>query len=137
MKVAVFSTKSDDRTFLEAANVDRTQDLVFFEPRLKLETRVLGAGLTVAWVFVNDRLEAKTLLAIAEKGIRLLAMRTAGFNHVDLAAARDLDLTLLRVPADSPFSVASHAVAMILSLNRKIHSCLQPRSQLFKIRLDS
>ncbi|MGB8691805.1 MAG: hypothetical protein WCD53_31385 [Microcoleus sp.] len=50
-----------------------------------------------------------------------MALRAAGFNHVDLAAARDLDLTLLRVPADSPFSVASHAVAMILSLNRKIH----------------
>jgi D-lactate dehydrogenase len=70
MKVAVFSTKSYDRTFLEAANVDRTQDLVFFEPRLNLETRVLGAGLTAAWVFVNYRLDAKTLLAIAQNGIR-------------------------------------------------------------------
>jgi D-lactate dehydrogenase len=121
MKVAVFSTKSYDRTFLEAANVDRTHDLVFFEPRLNLETSVLAAGFPAACVFVNDCLDAKTLGAIAEKGIRLLALRSAGFNHVDLAAARDLDLTLLRVPAYSPYAVAEHAVAMILSLNRKIH----------------
>jgi lactate dehydrogenase-like 2-hydroxyacid dehydrogenase len=127
MKVAVFSTKSYDRTFLEAANVDQQHELVFFEPRLNLETSVLTAGFPAACVFVNDQLDAKTLFAIAEKGIRLLALRSAGFNHVDLAAARDLDLTLLRVPAYSPFSVAEHAVAMMLSLNRKIHSCLQPR----------
>jgi D-lactate dehydrogenase len=121
MKVAIFSTKSYDRTFLEAANVDRTHDLVFFEPRLNLETSVLTAGFPAACVFVNDCLDAKTLGAIAQNGIRLLALRSAGFNHVDLAAARDLDLTLLRVPAYSPHAVAEHAVAMILSLNRKIH----------------
>jgi D-lactate dehydrogenase len=121
MKVAVFSTKSYDRTFLEAANVDRQHDLVFFEPRLNLETSVLAAGFTAVCVFVNDQLDAKTLKSIAEKGIRLLALRSAGFNHVDLAAARDLDLTLLRVPAYSPYAVAEHAVAMILSLNRRIH----------------
>jgi D-lactate dehydrogenase len=121
MKVAVFSTKSYDRTFLEAANVDRTHDLVFFEPRLNLETSVLTAGFPAACVFVNDQLDGKTLAAIAENGIRLLALRSAGFNHVDLAAACELDLTLLRVPAYSPHAVAEHAVAMILSLNRKIH----------------
>jgi D-lactate dehydrogenase len=121
MKVAVFSTKSYDRTFLETANVDRTHDLVFFEPRLNLETSVLTAGFPAACVFVNDELDGKTLAAIAQNGIRLLALRSAGFNHVDLAAARDLDLTLLRVPAYSPHAVAEHAVAMILSLNRKIH----------------
>jgi D-lactate dehydrogenase len=121
MKVAVFSAKSYDRTFLEAANVDRTHDLVFFEPRLNLETSILTAGFSAACVFVNDQLDGKTLAAIAENGIRLLALRSAGFNHVDLAAARDLDLTLLRVPAYSPYAVAEHAVAMILSLNRKIH----------------
>ncbi|NJS10173.1 MAG: 2-hydroxyacid dehydrogenase [Microcoleus sp. CSU_2_2] len=121
MKVAVFSTKSYDRTFLEAANVDRRHDLVFFEPRLNLETSVLTAGFPAACVFVNDQLDGKTLAAIAQNGIRLLALRSAGFNHVDLAAARDLDLTLLRVPAYSPYAVAEHAVAMILSLNRKIH----------------
>ncbi|PSB52076.1 hydroxyacid dehydrogenase, partial [filamentous cyanobacterium Phorm 6] len=66
-------------------------------------------------------LDAPTLRAIAQNGVRLLALRSAGFNHVDLAVARDLDLTLLRVPAYSPYAVAEHAVAMILSLNRKIH----------------
>ena len=121
MKVAVFSTKSYDRTFLEAANVGGKHDLVFFEPRLNLETSVLAAGFPAVCAFVNDSLDAKTLLGIAEKGVRLLALRSAGFNHVDLAAARDLDLTILRVPAYSPYAVAEHAVALILSLNRRIH----------------
>ena len=121
MKVAVFSTKSYDRTFLEAANVGGQHELVFFEPRLNLETSVLTAGFPAVCAFVNDCLDAPTLRAIAQNGVRLLALRSAGFNHVDLAAARDLDLTLLRVPAYSPYAVAEHAVAMILSLNRKIH----------------
>ena len=121
MKVGVFSTKSYDRTFLEAANVDGKHDLVFFEPRLTLETSVLATGLTAICAFVNDQLDAKTLSAIAQTGVRLIALRSAGFNHVDLAAARDLELTLLRVPAYSPYAVAEHAVALILCLNRKIH----------------
>ncbi len=121
MKVAVFSTKSYDRKFLEAANAEKAHELIFFEPRLNLETSVLAAGFPAACVFVNDQLDAKTLAAIAQQGVRLLALRSAGFNHVDLAAAADLDLTLLRVPAYSPHSVAEHAVAMILSLNRGIH----------------
>ncbi|MCC3426118.1 MAG: 2-hydroxyacid dehydrogenase [Microcoleus sp. PH2017_01_SCD_O_A] len=120
MKVAVFSTKSYDRTFLTAANADE-HELVFFEPRLNLETSVLAAGFPAVCAFVNDSLDAKTLETIAQNGVRLLALRSAGFNHVDLAAARDLGLTLVRVPAYSPYAVAEHAVAMILSLNRKIH----------------
>jgi D-lactate dehydrogenase len=121
MKVAVFNTKSYDRTFLTAANVGGQHELVFFEPHLTLETSVLAAGFPAVCAFVNDCLDAKTLGAIAEKGVRLLALRSAGFNHVDLAAAKDLGLTLLRVPAYSPYAVAEHAVAMMLSLNRKIH----------------
>lgn len=121
MKVGVFSTKSYDRTFLEAANVDNQHDLVFFEPRLTMETSVLATGLPAICAFVNDQLDAKTLSTIAQTGVRLIALRSAGFNHVDLAAARDLELTVVRVPAYSPFSVAEHAVALILSLNRKIH----------------
>jgi D-lactate dehydrogenase len=121
MKVAVFSTKSYDRAFLEAANADRAHELVFFEPRLNLETSVLAAGFPAACIFVSDLLDAKTLKAISQQGVKLLALRSAGFNHVDLAAAADLDLTLLRVPAYSPYAVAEHAVAMILSLNRRIH----------------
>ncbi|WP_445172792.1 NAD(P)-dependent oxidoreductase, partial [Microcoleus sp.] len=121
MKVAVFNTKSYDRTFLTAANVGGKHDLVFFEPHLTLETSVLATGFPAVCAFVNDCLDAKTLGAIAEKGVRLLALRSAGFNHVDLAAAKDLGLTLLRVPAYSPYAVAEHAVALMLSLNRKIH----------------
>jgi hypothetical protein len=88
MKVAVFNTKSYDRTFLTAANVGGQHELVFFEPHLTLETSVLAAGFPAVCAFVNDCLDAKTLGAIAEKGVRLLALRSAGFNHVDLAAAK-------------------------------------------------
>lgn len=121
MKVAVFSTKSYDREFLAAANEKFGHELVFLEPRISLETSVLAAGFPAICIFVNDFLDGTTLNAIAKQGTRLIALRSAGFNHVDLNIARDLGLTVVRVPAYSPYSVAEHAVGMILSLNRKIH----------------
>lgn len=121
MKVAVFSTKSYDRTFLEAANETYQHDLVFFEPRLNQETSVLAAGFPAICIFVNDSLDATTLATLANQGTQLIALRSAGFNHVDLTAARDLGFTVVRVPAYSPYAVAEHAVGLILALNRKIH----------------
>ncbi|HLO49541.1 MAG TPA: 2-hydroxyacid dehydrogenase [Kamptonema sp.] len=121
MKVAVFSTKSYDRQFLKAANEKHGHELVFLEPRLNLETSILAAGFPAICIFVNDLLDATTLAAIANKGTRLIALRSAGFNHVDLNAAHDLGLSVVRVPAYSPYSVAEHTVGMILALNRKIH----------------
>jgi len=121
MKIAVFSTKSYDREFLATANEKFGHELVFLEPRISLETSILAAGFPAICVFVNDFLDGKILNAIAKQGTRLIALRSAGFNHVDLNVARDLGLTVVRVPAYSPYSVAEHAVGMILSLNRKIH----------------
>jgi D-lactate dehydrogenase len=121
MKVVVFSTKPYDRQFFEAANATQAHELVFVELRLTVETSVLAAGFPVVCAFVNDQLDAPVLQTLARQGTRLIALRCAGFNHVDLVAARDLGLTVAHVPAYSPYAVAEHTLALILALNRKLH----------------
>jgi D-lactate dehydrogenase len=120
MKVAVFSSKSYDREFLTAANQSHGHDLVFLEPRLTPETAFLAQGYEGVCVFINDQLDAETIGILARCGIRLLALRSAGFNHVDIDAATQAGMIVVRVPAYSPYAVAEHAVAMILALNRKL-----------------
>ena len=123
MRIAVFSTKAYDQHFLQRANRDHGHgfELTFFEPRLVEETAALAAGHPVVCAFVNDRLDAPVLRALHEHGVELIALRSAGFNHVDLEEAVRLGLTVARVPAYSPHAVAEHALALILSLNRKVH----------------
>lgn len=121
MRVAVFSTKHYDRTFLEQANAAHHHDLVYFEHRLTPETAALAAGAQAVCAFVNDRLDASVLTALHQGGTRLIALRSAGFNHVDLAAAAALNLAVTRVPAYSPHAVAEHTVGLMLTLNRKFH----------------
>lgn len=122
MRVAVFSTKSYDQDFLERANREHGHefDLTFFEPRLVLDTAPLASGYEVVCAFVNDRLDAEVLRSLHAHGTRLVALRSAGFNHVDLEAADALGLTVVRVPAYSPHAVAEYALALILALNRKV-----------------
>ncbi|OLP16572.1 hydroxyacid dehydrogenase [Leptolyngbya sp. 'hensonii'] len=121
MKVAVFSTKSYDRQFLETANTEHHHELVFFEPRLTPATATLASGFPVVCVFINDQITAETLQTLAANGTQLLALRSAGFNHVDLQAATELGIRVVRVPAYSPYAVAEHAVGLILMLNRKLY----------------
>lgn len=123
MKVIVFSTKSYDRRFLEAANREavRGHELEFHESRLGPETAALARGAQAICAFVNDQLDRVTLAALAVGGTRLVVLRSAGFNNVDLAAARDLGISVGRVPAYSPQAVAEHTVGLILSLDRRIH----------------
>ena len=121
MKVAVFSTKAYDRSSLEAANVAHGHELTFFEPRLTRNTSPLAFGFPAICVFVNDQVEAAVLRDLTQHGTRLIALRCAGFNNVDLAAAHELGVTVVRVPAYSPHAVAEHTVGLILTLNRKIH----------------
>jgi D-lactate dehydrogenase len=121
MKVAVFSTKAYDRKFLSAANSPTQHELIFFEPRLNRDTAILAAGNPAVCVFVHDQVDAPTLELLASRGTRLVVLRCAGFNNVDLQAAANLGITVVRVPAYSPYGVAEHAVGLILSLNRKIH----------------
>ncbi len=120
MKVAVFSTKSYDRTFLESANTEGRHELVFLEPRLTCETCILATGSQAVCAFVNDQLDAQTLSKLASMGIKLIALRAAGYNNVDLVKAGDLGLTVVRVPGYSPYAVAEHTIGLILALNRRI-----------------
>ncbi len=121
MKVAVFSTHAYDRASLAEANAAHAHDLVFLDVPLSEPTAVLASGFPGVCLFVNDKASAGVLEILHSGGTRLLALRSAGFNHVDIEAAARLGLTVLRVPAYSPHAVAEHTIALILTLNRKIH----------------
>ncbi len=121
MQITVFSTQPHDRRFLDTANATRGHRIVFIEARLDAGSASLAGGSQAVCAFVNDRLDAATLEALRALGVRLVLLRSAGFNHVDLAAARRLGLVVARVPEYSPHAVAEHAVALLLALNRKIH----------------
>jgi D-lactate dehydrogenase len=120
MKIAIFSAKKYDREFLSAANGSR-HELRFFEPHLSEETAGLAAGFEAACVFVNDQVNAAVIATLRSLGVRLIALRCAGYNNVDLAAATKHGITVVRVPAYSPYAVAEHAIALMLALNRKVH----------------
>ncbi len=120
MQVVLFDVHEYDRLAFEAANVVAGHSLRYLEPRLTAETAVLATGSPVVCSFVNDRVDAATLQTLHDGGTRLVACRSAGVNHVDLAAAGALGLTVVRVPEYSPHAVAEHAVALILALNRKL-----------------
>ena len=121
MKVAIFSTKTYDKEFLNQANAGHQHELVFFEPRLTPETASLANGFPAVCAFVNDQLDEPVLRQLKQQGTELIALRSAGFNHVDLRCADGLGLTVVRVPAYSPHAVAEHAATLVLSLNRRIH----------------
>lgn len=120
MRVAVFSTKSYDKAYLDAANAGQHQ-LVYLEPRLDSTTVFAAEGAQAVCVFVNDVLDAEVIAMLAKLNVQLITLRCAGFNHVDLEAAKFYGITVARVPEYSPHSVAEHAVALMLTLNRKIH----------------
>lgn len=120
-EVAVYDTKSYDREYLaEAAGAERIA-WRFHEFRLSAETAAAAKGAQAVCVFVNDQADRACLEILAALGVKLLALRSAGFNNVDLTAAKSLGLAVTRVPAYSPHAVAEHTVALLLTLNRKIH----------------
>jgi len=121
MKVLVFSTKPYDRQFLEIAASQFDHELTFLEARLTEQSSLLAKGFGAVCVFVNEQLDASVLGSLARFGVRVVALRCAGFNNVDLEAARELRLKVVRVPAYSPNAVAEHTVGLILTLNRKIY----------------
>jgi len=121
MNVGVFSTQPYDREPLAGANQERGHTLSFLEARLAPETAELGAQFDAVCVFVNDQLTRAVLERLRAGKTRLVALRCAGFNNVDLVAARELGLTVVRVPAYSPHAVAEFAMGLVLMLNRKLH----------------
>lgn len=125
MKVLFYSTKEFERVFFDIANQQYGFTFKYLETKLDETTAKLAQGYDVVCCFVNDKLNAKTLSLLKEAGIQLIALRSAGFNHVDLNAANALNLPVVRVPKYSPYAVAEHAVALILTLNRHIHRAYQ------------
>lgn len=121
MKIAVFSAQPFERPFLKAANQPYQHDLNLIEAKLTRQTVALAAGYPTISCFVNDKLNADNLKILASNGTQLISLRSAGFNHVDMVAAKELGLTVTCVPAYSPHAVAEFAVGLILMLNRKLH----------------
>jgi D-lactate dehydrogenase len=123
-KVAFFSTKPYDRQWFDE-QLKHTQDVAiqisYFEDRLTQENTGLAKGFPIICCFVNDVLDAKVLEELAQGGTKHIALRCAGFDMVDLQAAAKLGITVSRVPSYSPYAVAEHALAMIMTLNRKTH----------------
>jgi D-lactate dehydrogenase len=120
MKVAIFSSKAYDREFLDRANAGH-HALRFLEPSLNAQTAPLAAGFDAVCVFVNDHLDAGVIETLAKSGTRLLTLRCAGYNNVDLKAAREHGIAVARVPGYSPYAVAEHTIGLMLALNRKLH----------------
>jgi len=121
VRILFYSTHSYDRREFTLANERHGHALAFLEARLGPETAVLARGHDAVCTFVHDPLDAPTLKLLADAGIRLVILRCAGFNQVDLRAAERLGLAVVRVPAYSPHAVAEHTAGLILTLNRKFH----------------
>jgi D-lactate dehydrogenase len=122
MKIAFFSAKPYDKIFFEEHNQDFGFQLEFWETHLGPHiVNAVDQGTEVVCVFVNDKLTREVIETLADKGVKVIALRCAGFNNVDLKAAKELGIRVCRVPAYSPEAVAEHAVAMLLTLNRKTH----------------
>lgn len=125
MKLAVYSTKQYDRKYLELVNKDFGFELEFFDFLLTPKTAKMAEGCQAVCLFVNDDGCREILTELATIGVKILALRCAGFNNVDLEAAKELGIQVVRVPAYSPEAVAEHTVGMMLSLNRRIHRAYQ------------
>jgi D-lactate dehydrogenase len=121
MKIAFFNTKSYDREYFNRANVSFDHQLDFLSPHLSLRSTPLINGHKAVCAFINDTLDAEVLKVLKNKGVELIALRSAGFNHVDISAAKALNLAVVRVPAYSPYAVAEHTAGLLLCLNRGIH----------------
>lgn len=121
MRIAFFSTKSYDRAHFDPQVKDSQHEITYFEDILTVKTATLVKGFDAVCVFVNNKVDEPLLKKIAEYGVKVVALRSAGFNHVDLEAAKKHGVKIFRVPAYSPEAVAEHTVALILTLNRKTH----------------
>ncbi|MGV1005011.1 MAG: 2-hydroxyacid dehydrogenase [Candidatus Nanopelagicales bacterium] len=119
--IYMFDTKKYDRAYLGQSLLNSGFEVHFREFRLDAETvDVVPQGADVVCVFVNDKVTAEVIEVLAERGVKMIALRCAGFNGVDLKAAAEKGMVVARVPAYSPYAVAEHAVALLLALNRKI-----------------
>ena len=124
IKIAFFDTKEYDKELFDEYNKNYGYEITYLESKLNSETAPLAKGFDVVCIFVNDVVDEKTINILKECNVKLIALRCAGFNNVDVKNLGD-DLVAVRVPAYSPYAVAEHAVALLLSLNRKIYKAYQ------------
>jgi D-lactate dehydrogenase len=125
MKIAVYSTKQYDKKYLEIANKDFGFELEFLDFKLDRSSIKTAEGFDAVCIFVNDDGSKPVIEGLSQLGVKILALRCAGFNNVDLEAAKACNVQVCRVPAYSPEAVAEHAVGLMMSLNRKIHRAYQ------------
>ena len=121
MKVAIFGTQFYERDYFNKHNAENAHELIFFNEFLSPETVHLATGFQAVCIFVTDNIDATCIQKLKEVGIKLIDLRSAGYNNVDIEAAKKNNIKVLRVPAYSPQAVAEHAVTMIMTLNRKTH----------------
>ena len=121
MRILVYSARSYDRRFFSEVAEQEGHDLTFLEARLDQQTVSLADGYEGVCIFVNDTADEEVLATLAAGGTKLLLLRSAGFNHVNLPAAEEHHLTVSRVPAYSPYAVAEHTVALMLAVERRLH----------------
>jgi D-lactate dehydrogenase len=121
MKVAIFSTKYYEREYLDKYNIDGKHQLTYFETPLNADTIAKAKGFEVVCIQLSDKLDANVIIQLAKAGIKLIDLRSAGYDNVDLEVASKNNIKVMRVPAYSPQAIAEHATALILTLNRKTH----------------
>lgn len=132
-KISFYDTKPYDRIYFDLLKEEHGYEIEYFEEKLNPRTAVFAKGSEAVVAFVNDDLSAATLQVLYENGIRLIAMRCAGYNNVDIRYTKD-KMTIVRVPAYSPHAVAEHAVGMLLMLNRKLHkACYRVKEYNFSL----
>lgn len=124
IKIAFFDTKEYDKTLFDEYNKKYGYEITYLESKLNAETAPLARGFDAICIFVNDVVDEKTISILKDCGVKLIALRCAGFNNVDMDHMVD-GITVVRVPAYSPYAVAEHTVALLLSIDRKIYKAYQ------------
>lgn len=120
MKVAFYDTKPYDKIWFEPMMNEYGYEVKFFDNKLNEDTAVLSKGYDAVCIFVNDNVNEKVIKTLYKNGVKIIALRCAGYNNVDFSAAKD-KITVVRVPAYSPSAVAEFAAALLLTVNRKTH----------------
>ena len=134
IKIAFFDTKEYDREMFDRYNDEYNYEITYFKTKLNEETAVLASGFDVVCIFVNDNANEQVLKKLKKIGVKLLALRCAGFNNVEISKCPK-GLTVVRVPAYSPYAVAEHTVGLLLALNRKVYKSYQ-RTKKYNFSLD-
>lgn len=134
IKIAFFDTKEYDREMFDKYNKDYNYEITYFKTKLNEETAVLAKGFDVVCIFVNDTANEEVLIKLKEFGVKLIALRCAGFNNVEISKLPK-GLNVVRVPAYSPYAVAEHTVGLLLALDRKVYKSYQ-RTKKYNFSLD-